>query len=255
MRKAPVTESPPARRRLLGAALRRYRESSGFDLSEAARILECHRSKVSRIETGERGIRPKELHELLTEYGVTHEDQQALKAIVLAQHWGESDDDDELPESYREYLGLEQAASEITSYDPLQIPDLVRHHKRLQPLPYGRRSAFALIGETALRGLRDSELNHLTGLRQDAPWLTVRIVPALHPAAISGPATLLRFANASQLGAVYLPGPSGGIILVNQEDVLTYRKAFQQLKDAALSKPASLGHLSELALRRSDAAV
>ena len=65
-----MTGNPPARRRLLGTALREYRESLGYNLEEAARILECDRSKISRIETGERGIRAKELRELLTEYGV-----------------------------------------------------------------------------------------------------------------------------------------------------------------------------------------
>jgi transcriptional regulator with XRE-family HTH domain len=63
-----ITSSP--RRRLLGDALRRYRENLGYRLDEAASILECDRSKISRIETGQRGIRAKELRELLTEYGV-----------------------------------------------------------------------------------------------------------------------------------------------------------------------------------------
>ena len=52
-----VVETPPARRRLLGAALRRHRESLGYRLDAAARILECDRSKISRIESGQRGIR------------------------------------------------------------------------------------------------------------------------------------------------------------------------------------------------------
>lgn len=34
----------PIRRRLVGAALRRYRESLGYRLDDAARILECDRS-------------------------------------------------------------------------------------------------------------------------------------------------------------------------------------------------------------------
>ena len=58
-----MTGTPPVRRRLLGAALRRYREHLGYGLDEAARILECDRSKISRIETGQRGIRAKELRE------------------------------------------------------------------------------------------------------------------------------------------------------------------------------------------------
>jgi transcriptional regulator with XRE-family HTH domain len=50
-----VIEAPSARRLLIGAALRRYREDLGFILEDAARVLECDRSKISRIETGQRG--------------------------------------------------------------------------------------------------------------------------------------------------------------------------------------------------------
>jgi len=52
-----MIESPPVRRQLLGAALRQYRQNLGYVLDDAARILECDRSKISRIETGQRGIR------------------------------------------------------------------------------------------------------------------------------------------------------------------------------------------------------
>ena len=59
-----MVPAPPVRRRLVGRALRRYRENLGYTLSDAARVLECHASKVSRIENGERGIRAKELREI-----------------------------------------------------------------------------------------------------------------------------------------------------------------------------------------------
>ena len=74
--------TPPVRRRLLGTALRRYRESLGFSLGEAALILDCDRSKISRIETGERGIRAQELRDLLAEYGVPAAEQEALLAVA-----------------------------------------------------------------------------------------------------------------------------------------------------------------------------
>src|SRR5260370_15323317 len=77
-RGVPMTDVPPVRRRLLGAALRRFREVAGYTLEDAARILECDRSKISRIETGQRGIRPKELRELLDEYGVEPDRRDAL---------------------------------------------------------------------------------------------------------------------------------------------------------------------------------
>src|ERR1022692_5278044 len=78
----PVVETPPVRRRLLGAALRRHRESLGYRMDDAARILECDRSKISRIESGQRGIRPRDLRDLLTHYGVSEPEQQTLTAIA-----------------------------------------------------------------------------------------------------------------------------------------------------------------------------
>jgi hypothetical protein len=61
-------QAPSARRVLVGSVLRGYREAARYRLDDAARILECDPSKISRIETGQRGIRAKELRELLTEY-------------------------------------------------------------------------------------------------------------------------------------------------------------------------------------------
>jgi len=76
-----MVPAPPVRRRLVGRALRRYRENLGYTLSDAARVLECHASKVSRIETGERDIRAKELRELVAEYGIGGE-QLAMLTLL-----------------------------------------------------------------------------------------------------------------------------------------------------------------------------
>jgi transcriptional regulator with XRE-family HTH domain len=123
-----MTGTPPVRRRLLGAALRGYRESMGYNLDQAARILECDRSKVSRIETGQRGIRPKELRELLTEYGVAAGEQEALLAIAhsgrLTGWW--LDYADVLSEAGQDYVFMEIAATEVLSYEPNQVPDLLQ---------------------------------------------------------------------------------------------------------------------------------
>jgi transcriptional regulator with XRE-family HTH domain len=108
-----MIDSPPAHRRLLGAALRRYRENIGFALDDAARVLECDRSKISRIETGQRGIRAKELRELLTEYGVGEQEQGALTAIAhtaRAGGWWE-EYGDVLAGPFRDYLSIEVAAT------------------------------------------------------------------------------------------------------------------------------------------------
>lgn len=56
-------------RQLVAASLRTYREDLGFSIDDAAQILKCDRSKISRIETGDRGIRTLDLEILLGEYG------------------------------------------------------------------------------------------------------------------------------------------------------------------------------------------
>ncbi len=120
--------TPPVRRRLLGTALREYRESLGFNLDEAARILDCDRSKISRIETGERGIRTQELQDLLTEYGVPAAEQEALLAVA---HRGRDsgwwlDYRDVLPPAARDFVIMEIAATEIACYEANQVPDLLQ---------------------------------------------------------------------------------------------------------------------------------
>ena len=123
-----MTGNPPVRRRLLGAALRRYRENLGFGLDEAAQILECDRSKISRIETGQRGIRAKELRELLTEYGVPDDEQAALLAVAHRgrQHGWWQDYPGVLSDAGQDYVIMEAAAEEILTYEAHQVPDLLQ---------------------------------------------------------------------------------------------------------------------------------
>src|SRR3984957_2787259 len=123
-----VTGSPPVRRRLLGSALRKYPEDLGLTLDQAARVLEWGRSKISRIETGQRGIRAKELRELLTDYGVADGEQEALLAIA---HSGRQtgwwlDYSDVLSPAGQDYVIMELAATEILACDPTRPPDLLQ---------------------------------------------------------------------------------------------------------------------------------
>ena len=134
-----MTGTPPVRRRLLGAALRRYRENLGYALDEAAAILECDRSKISRIETGQRGISAKELRELLTEYGVPAAEQAALLAIAHRgrQHGWWQDYRDVLSDAGQDFVIMETSASEILGYEACRVPEL------LQTAEYARAVADA----------------------------------------------------------------------------------------------------------------
>src|SRR5260370_2717609 len=114
-----VTTAPPVRRRLVGGALRRYRENLGYTLDDAARVLDCDRSKISRIETGQRGIRRNELRDLLAEYGIADDQQVILAAMANprgAQGWYGTYAD-VLPAVGQDYLVLEAWASRISVYE------------------------------------------------------------------------------------------------------------------------------------------
>jgi transcriptional regulator with XRE-family HTH domain len=68
--------------RKLGAALREYRIAVGWTLGDAARHLECDRSKISRIENGERGIHSRDLTELLALYEVPPDARASLRGLA-----------------------------------------------------------------------------------------------------------------------------------------------------------------------------
>jgi transcriptional regulator with XRE-family HTH domain len=79
-----MTASTRAKSTEIGVALRTYRETVGYRLEDAAMVLECDKSKISRLETGVRGIRARDLRELLTAYGVPASRQQELVRLLHA---------------------------------------------------------------------------------------------------------------------------------------------------------------------------
>lgn len=272
------------RRRLVGGALRRYRENVGYALEDAARVLECDRSKISRIETGQRGIRPKELRELLTEYGVPDREQAALVAIASRggrRGWWHPYAD-VLPGPYLDYVIMESAAAEIMTYEAQVVPDLLQTDDYTRAIiaaepgyatdqqreeaaaamatrrqvilgsPAERRLT-VILGEAALHqavggpGVMAGQISHLVQLADDFPRLTLQVLPfaaGAHAAAGSASLAILRFPDAPSLGVVYLEALSGGVYLESQEDVARYIRAFALLRAAALSAADSARLLS-----------
>lgn len=187
---------------------------------------------------------------------------------------------DVIDEQFRELLTLESAASEILLYDAQQVPDLLQASRYAQAiadvstdLPAGvspetlaaitadRQQAVigeqqtrvvALIGEAALRTAAVSgdilreQAARLTQISATSAHTVIRILPVLCGAPSCGPAVILRFAETSSLGAVYLRGLSGGVCLAGQQDVASYTRAFEHIKAFALSALDSAGLLREL---------
>ena len=273
------------RRRLVGGALRRYREKVGYALEDAAHVLECDRSKISRIETGQRGIRPKELRELLTEYGVPANEQLALVSIASrgGQHSWWHPYAGTMSDAYLDYVIMESAASEILVYEAQLIPDLLQTDEyaraiaaaepgyvseqqredavaakavRRQAVLSGSRRVGVVLGEGSLHqavGGADvlaRQIARLVQLSAGAPAITLQVLPfsaGAHVGAGSGSLAILRFPDAPSLGVVYLEALSGGVYLDSQSDVARYIRAFALLRAAALSPADSEDLLRSLA--------
>jgi transcriptional regulator with XRE-family HTH domain len=273
-----MVTAPPIRRRLVGSALRRYRENLGYTLRDAARILECDPSKLSRIESGQRGIRGKELRELLTEYGVRDE-QQAILATMASPRGGPGWYQayaGALPGAYQDYLALEDSASRIMAYEAQRVPALLQtpaYARALaeadQSLPdddareraveatLARQKAILrerkpdihlLIGQAALHQqvggqlVMDGQLGLLAGMAGDSGLIAIQIVPfdmGAHAAAAIGSFAILHYHQAPGLGVVHVGGATGGTCMESQADLAAHVRVFEHLRAFALTPAQS----------------
>ncbi len=271
--------APPIRRQLVGGSLRRYREGFGATLADAASALGCDLSKVSRIEAGERGIRPDELRLLLAEYGVDDEDVLAALAAIAARHgaagWWPGHD---LPDSaFREYLELEALSAQACFYAPLRVPEplqspaytesqngattgapslaveavLARQEKLLD----GTRAVKAVISEAALLqaagppAVMRQQAAYLAALSESAQ-VDLQVVPlrtVIHPVPDLGAMSVLRFGQPpAGISVAYLPGAATGQLLAG-DDASGYVRAWEQLRACALTPGESVALLRRLA--------
>jgi transcriptional regulator with XRE-family HTH domain len=281
-----MNAEPPARRRIVGGALRRYRENLGRTLDDAATVLECDRSKISGIETGQRGIRVKELRELLTEYGIDDEQQAVLAAIAdprgARRRYGTYAD--AVPGAWQDYLLLETAASQVLIYEAQQIPALLQTPEYAQALAaadpdlgdeesrdkaveatLARQRAILgerkpdihlIVGEAALHqqvggeAVMEGQLGLLAGISGDSGVITVQVLPfrsGAHAAAAVASLAVLRLAEAPDLGVVHLGGAGGGVCLEELDDLAAYARVFEELRVSALSPAQSALMLRGLA--------
>ena len=99
--------SPTVRRRELGARLRALRTGAGMTVEDAAARMEVSPAKISRIETGARGVSVADVRFLCDLYQVSSEERDRLLNLTREskrrswwQQYG-------LPESVATYIGLE----------------------------------------------------------------------------------------------------------------------------------------------------
>jgi transcriptional regulator with XRE-family HTH domain len=273
------------RLRLVGAALRRHRERLGLSIRDVASAMECDPSKISRQETGHRGVWRHELRELLDEYGINDEERHTLLRVAdrrASQGWWDHYAD-VAPACSADYLMLETIAREIASYDSQRIPDLLqtqdytwalaeagpspadpRRRKKLADMQRERQRAAMggnqapldiIVGEGALRAVvggnqvMHAQLLWLAEVQTACPWVSVRVLPFASGAYSStgcGHIVILRLAGAADLGVVHLDGVSGGVCLVDAADLAMHAEAFSYAKTFALNEQESLQLILDL---------
>ncbi len=124
----PGVQSPTVRRRRLGQELRRLREAARLTIEDVAQRLEVSPAKISRIETGRVGVRPRDVSDLLDQYEIhgTHRDNLlALTREARQQGWWHSYSD-VLSDGTDTFLGLETEAESIRLFEVQVINGLLQ---------------------------------------------------------------------------------------------------------------------------------
>jgi transcriptional regulator with XRE-family HTH domain len=120
----PRPASPTVSRRELANTLRQMREQSRKTLAEAASALEVSAATLSRIETGIRVPRARDVKDLCEFYNFTDTariaELTALVADAKESGWWEAYT--EVDEEYATFIGLETAATAIDQFESTLVP-------------------------------------------------------------------------------------------------------------------------------------
>ncbi len=258
--------SPTARRIMLGARLRRLREAAEISRSEAGFAIRSSESKISRLELGRVSFKPRDVTDLLTMYGVTDlEKREAFLEMVKRSNepgwWHRYTDS--VADWFQDYLGLEESASRIQTWEQQFVPGLLQTEEyataiashgwsplagqsvqrqvgvrmRRQAL-LGRPNSpkvWAVIDESVLRrpigGQRVllAQIEHLLELTK-RPSVTLQVVPYQFSGyAAEGSFTTLRFMEPELPNVVYIEHLTGALYLDKRSDTELYGRVFDRL--------------------------
>jgi transcriptional regulator with XRE-family HTH domain len=268
----------------LGARLRQKRELAGLTREEAGDAIRGSAAKISRMELGRVGFKERDVTDLLTRYGVDDPEERAeFLALVRranAPGWWHRYSD-LLPSWFETYLGLEQAASMIRTYELQFVPGLLqtrRYARAVTELVHSdpaeverrvelrlRRQAilsapggptlWAVLDEAALRrsladtDLQREQLDRLIELNR-LPNVALQIAPLRYGghAAAGGPFTILRFREPDLPDIVYLEQLTSALYLDKRVDVDHYAMVMDRL--CAQVEPPDRTEAALLAIRK-----
>lgn len=268
--------SPTVRRRRLAAELRRLRKEAGLTREEVADHVGVAPATVTKMENGSMTPRVADVALMLELYKVDGDRREILMTLTrqarLRGWWQQFSG--AIPQWFEVYVGLEEEAATIRSYDPETI------HGLLQTEDYIRAQI-----QSELRVPADDEIDGLVAVRtkrqerltaEDAPelwvvlneaaiWrqvggqetmreqlrhlvevsrlraITLQVLPfaaGAHPGA-QGAFNLIGFPEPSDPDVVYIEYWKGSIYLERHADVNDYSRLFDHLRARALGPDES----------------
>ncbi len=257
---------PTARRIVLGAQLRRLREAADISRAEAGYAIRGSESKISRLELGKVKLKERDVADLLTVYGVTDpgEREMFLETVRRSQQpgwWYRYTD--LMPHWFQDYVGLEESASRVQTYELQFVPGLLQTEsytraiathgrpeltaearERLVALRAQRQkrlgrahspALWAIIDESVLhrpiggRRVLFAQLEHLLEITK-LPNVTLQVLPyRLSGYAAEGAFTMLRFAEPELPDIVYIEHLTRALYLDRREEVEMYGRVVDRL--------------------------
>ncbi|MBM9506914.1 transcriptional regulator [Streptomyces sp. KK5PA1] len=275
----------PVRRRQLVAELKRLREAAQMTQEEVADRLDWHHTKVFRIETGRTGPHPNDVRVMLDVYGVSDSEQREA-LVQLAKEarkrgWWYSYRD-VLPSRYEFFIGLEQEAASIRTFELAVVPGLLQTENYARALVRGgpleltaedvqrrvevrmsrqqilttanRPQLWVILDEAAIRrtvggpDVMREQLEKLIDASEQART-TIQVVPysvGAHPGT-AGSFIVVGFAEPGEIDVVYMETIGGNLSVDKTEEVQHYATAFDHLRAVALSPDDSRAMLFEAA--------
>jgi transcriptional regulator with XRE-family HTH domain len=280
----PLPVSTTVRRLLVGSRLRRLREAKGISREDAGYVIRASESKMSRLELGRVSFKERDIADLLIHYGVTDPvERHALLGLAKAANepgWWR-DYEDVTPGWFANYIGLEEAAVGIRTYEIQFIPGLlqtpayaraviasavpaptVRDVERAAELRSTRQRVLArataprlwvVLDEAALRrpvgddDVTREQVRHLIDVAQ-TPQVALQVLPLRYGArSVAGGAfTLLRFADPDLPDVVYLEQLLGSLYLDKIEHVDRYTEVMDRLSIESLTPEETLALLGRI---------
>ncbi|MFJ9029297.1 helix-turn-helix domain-containing protein [Streptomyces sp. NPDC102274] len=266
--------SPTARRRRLAIELKKLRDENALTCNQVGKALDWSGSKVNRLETGQGRVQPSDVDALCRFYGTSDELRELLKSLAKQSKikgWWHAHGD-AVPAWFSVYVGLEQAAANLRTFQTEIIPGLLQTAEyateltrvapdqapgdiqRLVDVRMRRQELLSSVSPPEFWAVvHQSALMHVVGNRKvmvgqlkhvlDMAKLrnvTVQVLP--HDAGaypITGAFTMLSFPEQEDPDMVYREGLTDSVYLELPTEVSLYTKAFDHLRALALSPQRS----------------